>query len=44
MPECVHREVIMFNSTTLIELIPAATFVSNYHTKMYDSEEQLLDV
>ncbi len=34
----------MYNNGTLIEFQPAASFISDYHSKMYGEEEQLLDV
>jgi len=34
----------MYNNSTTIEFIPAATFIKDYHSRMYNEEEQLLDV
>jgi len=34
----------MYNATTKIEFLPSDYYVRNYHSVMYDQEEQLLDV
>ena len=34
----------MYNNSTTIEFIPAATFVFQYQASMYSEEEKLLDV
>jgi hypothetical protein len=42
--EPVGRVTIFQNASTVFQFQPAEKFVAEYHQKMYDQEEQLLDV